>query len=30
MDATNIVADEVESHGVRTFLAKDMAFNILG
>ncbi|KAG2076495.1 hypothetical protein BDR04DRAFT_694370 [Suillus decipiens] len=30
MDATNIVADEVESHGVRTFSAKEMAFNILG
>jgi fatty acid synthase subunit beta len=30
MDATNIVAQEVESHGVRTFSAKEMAFNILG
>ncbi|KAH7884386.1 hypothetical protein F5I97DRAFT_1968464 [Phlebopus sp. FC_14] len=30
MDATNMVAHEVESHGVRTFSAKEMAFNILG
>ncbi|KAI6129042.1 hypothetical protein EDD16DRAFT_1516096, partial [Pisolithus croceorrhizus] len=30
MDATNIVAQEVESYGVRTFSAKEMAFNILG
>ncbi|KII85134.1 hypothetical protein PLICRDRAFT_45274 [Plicaturopsis crispa FD-325 SS-3] len=30
MDATNMVAQEVESHGVRTFSAKEMAFNILG
>src|SRR6267154_5933000 len=30
MDATYIVAHEVESHGVRTFSAKEMAFNILG
>ncbi|KAG2336412.1 AAA-domain-containing protein [Suillus weaverae] len=30
MDATNVVADEVESHDVRTFSEKDMAFNILG
>ena len=27
---TNIVAHELESHGVRTFSAKEMAFNILG
>ncbi|EGN98830.1 hypothetical protein SERLA73DRAFT_168429 [Serpula lacrymans var. lacrymans S7.3] len=30
MDATNMVAHEVESYGVRTFSAKEMAFNILG
>ncbi|TFY75042.1 hypothetical protein EWM64_g8970 [Hericium alpestre] len=30
MDATNTVAQDVESHGVRTFSAKEMAFNILG
>ena len=30
MDSTNIVAQEVESHGVRTFSAKEMAFNLLG
>ncbi|PCH42040.1 fatty acid synthase [Wolfiporia cocos MD-104 SS10] len=30
MDSTNIVAHEVESHGVRTFSAKEMAFNLLG
>jgi fatty acid synthase subunit alpha len=30
MGATNIVAHELESHGVRTFSAKEMAFNILG
>lgn len=30
MDATNIVAQDVESYGVRTFSAKEMAFNILG
>ncbi|KAF8843701.1 hypothetical protein BDN67DRAFT_963867 [Paxillus ammoniavirescens] len=30
MDATNTVAHELESHGVRTFSAKEMAFNILG
>lgn len=30
MDATNMVAHEVESHGVRTFSAKEMAFNLLG
>ena len=30
MDATNNVAYELESYGVRTFSAKEMAFNILG
>lgn len=30
MSATNIVAHELETHGVRTFSAKEMAFNILG
>lgn len=30
MNATNIVAHQVESYGVRTFSAKEMAFNILG
>ena len=30
MDATNMVAQDVEAHGVRTFSAKEMAFNILG
>ena len=30
MEATNIVARQVEAHGVRTFSAKEMAFNILG
>lgn len=30
MDATNMVAQEVEAHGVRTFSAKEMSFNILG
>ncbi|KAG0147001.1 hypothetical protein CROQUDRAFT_91978 [Cronartium quercuum f. sp. fusiforme G11] len=30
MSATNMVAEGVESHGVRTFSAKEMAFNILG
>lgn len=30
MDATNIVAQEVEGNGVRTFSAKEMAFNLLG
>lgn len=29
MSATNIVAEGVESHGCRTFSAKEMAFNIL-
>ena len=30
MGPTNIVAHELESHGVCTFSAKEMAFNILG
>ncbi|KAL0953237.1 hypothetical protein HGRIS_004490 [Hohenbuehelia grisea] len=30
MSATNIVAQELEGYGVRTFSAKEMAFNILG
>lgn len=30
MNATNQVAHQIESHGVRTFSAKEMAFNILG
>jgi fatty acid synthase subunit alpha, fungi type len=30
MDASNIVAYELESYGARTFSAKEMAFNILG
>ncbi|KAI0033531.1 fatty acid synthase [Vararia minispora EC-137] len=30
MDATNMVAQDVESHGVRTFSAQEMSFNILG
>jgi len=30
MSATNIVAHELESYGVRTFSPKEMAFNILG
>ncbi|EPQ52677.1 hypothetical protein GLOTRDRAFT_112049 [Gloeophyllum trabeum ATCC 11539] len=30
MEATSMVAQEVERHGVRTFSAKEMAFNILG
>jgi fatty acid synthase subunit alpha, fungi type len=30
MDASNIVAHELERYGVRTFSAKEMAFNILG
>ena len=29
MGPTNIVAHELESHGVCTFSAKEMAFNIL-
>jgi fatty acid synthase subunit alpha, fungi type len=30
MDASNVVAHELESYGVRTFSAKEMAFDILG
>lgn len=30
MSATNTVTQELEAHGVRTFSAKEMAFNILG
>ncbi|TFY80295.1 hypothetical protein EWM64_g3715 [Hericium alpestre] len=30
MDVTNTVAQDVESHGMRTFSTKEMAFNILG
>ena len=30
MGPTNIIAHELESYGVRTFSAKEMAFNILG
>ena len=30
LGSTNIVAHELESYGVRTFSAKEMAFNILG
>ena len=30
MSATNTVAHQLEAHGVRTFSAKEMAFNILG
>ena len=30
MSSSNIVAQQVESHSVRTFSAKEMAFNILG
>ena len=30
MGPTNIVTHELESHGVRTFSTKGMAFNILG
>ena len=30
MDASDIVAQDVEGHGCRTFSAKEMAFNILG
>jgi len=30
MGPTNIVAQELETHGVRTFSAKEMAFNLLG
>ncbi|KAH7106327.1 fatty acid synthase [Auriculariales sp. MPI-PUGE-AT-0066] len=30
MGATNMVAEQVEAHGVRTFSSKEMAFNLLG
>ncbi|EJU05022.1 fatty acid synthase [Dacryopinax primogenitus] len=30
MNANNLVAHKIEEHGVRTFSAKEMAFNILG
>ena len=30
MEPTNVVAHELESHGVRTFSAKEIAFNVLG
>jgi len=30
MDQSNMIAQEIETHGVRTFSAKEMAFNILG
>ena len=30
MDASDTIAAELESHGIRTFSAKEMAFNILG
>lgn len=30
MAPTNMVAEQLETHGVRTFSAKEMAFNILG
>jgi fatty acid synthase subunit alpha, fungi type len=30
MDASNMVAYELESYGVHTFSAKEMVFNILG
>lgn len=30
MSATNLVAEGIEALGVRTFSAKEMAFNILG
>ena len=30
MNATSLVSQELESYGVRTFSAKEMAFNILG
>lgn len=30
MNASNIVAHELESYGIRIFSAKEMAFNILG
>jgi fatty acid synthase subunit alpha len=30
MDQSNMIAQEIKTHGVRTFSAKEMAFNILG
>ena len=30
MNAASLVSQELESYGVRTFSAKEMAFNILG
>jgi fatty acid synthase subunit alpha, fungi type len=30
MDQSNMIVQEIETHGVRTFSAKEMAFNILG
>lgn len=30
MNSTNILAEGVEKHGVRTFSSKEMGFNILG
>ena len=30
MDATDSVAHQVETYGIRTFSSKEMAFNILG
>ena len=30
MDATNVVAQQVETYGVRMFSTKEMAFDILG
>ena len=30
MALTNIIAHELEDHRVRTFSAKEMAFNVLG
>ena len=30
MDQSNMIAQEIETHGVRLFSAKEMAFNILG
>jgi len=30
MGATNMVAEQVEAHGMRTFSSKEMAFNLLG
>jgi 3-oxoacyl-ACP reductase-like protein len=30
MNQSNMIAQEIETHGVRTFSAKEMAFNVLG